>query len=415
MRMVALDVLMDVLENGAYANIALRKALSAGEPRDRAFVTELVNETLRNLRLIDGVVNHFSKLPVDKMKPIVRNVLRLTVCQLRVLTKIPPHAAVHEAVELTKKRGQAGLAGFVNGLLRNVVRKPNEPTIPPDNWVLRYSFPDKLAADVETWLGKEKAVDFAGYSHKIPSVTVFVNTLKTTPDALAARLHTEGVSCTDISGGFLALHSVGDMTELAPFKEGLFFVMDAGAITPVDALDVKPGMTLLDLCAAPGGKSFAAACKMQNRGTIYAMDIHPHRVALIKNTAKRLGITNLQTRTGDAREKQPDIPPTDAVLLDAPCSGLGTLRKRPEIKHRYKGIDPVLLTTQQVLLTAAANYVKPGGILVYSTCTVSREENDAIITRFCNTQPGFTLEKSSLLLPGPHNDGFFTARMRKGQ
>jgi 16S rRNA (cytosine967-C5)-methyltransferase len=427
MRSVALAVLMEVTEDGAYANIALRKALGQGglDPRDRAFVTELVNETLRNLGRIDTVINHFSKLTVDKMKPFIRNLLRMSVCQLRVLTKVPPHAAVHEAVELAKSQGFSALSGFVNGVLRAIVRKPDEPKL--DGWAAEYSYPKELAMKLIHWLGEEKAEAFARFSHIPPAITVYANTVKTTLDDLREGLTAEGLDCEKLGGGFLALRNTGDITGLSAFKEGLFFIIDPGAVWAVHALDLKPGRALIDLCAAPGGKSFAAACVMGDAGEIVAMDIHPHRVALMDKMAKRLGLRGIKMMVGDATNAE--LPQADAVLLDVPCSGLGTLRKRPEIKYKYSGADPMLGETQRDLLTGAARYVKPGGLLVYSTCTVAREENIDRVRWFCQRHPEFSVEPMPVLppleniphltednclqlLPGKNNDGFFIARLR---
>ncbi|MCL2500070.1 MAG: 16S rRNA (cytosine(967)-C(5))-methyltransferase RsmB [Defluviitaleaceae bacterium] len=430
MRNVALAVLMEVTENAAYANIALRKALGTGgsDARDRAFVTELVNETLRNLGFIDTVINHFSTLPVDMMKPSIRNLLRMSVCQLRVLTKIPPHAAVHEAVELAKSQGFAKLSGFVNGVLRSIVRKPNEPELPEGDWVVRYSYPEALAADLIHWLGEERAEEFARNSHAIPSVTVYANTTKLCSDNNSEYDFGEEINGETLGGGFRTLRNAGDITALQAFKNGLFFVMDPGAMWAVHALGLKPTDTLFDMCAAPGGKSFAAACVMGGAGEITAMDIHPHRVQLMDKTIRRLGLKSIKTKVGDGTNPSYNNK-YDAVLLDAPCSGLGTLRKRPEIKYRYDGPDPTLLETQRALLESAATYVKPGGTLVYSTCTVTREENIDRVRQFCKEHPSFTIEPLPMLpdektiphfvednclqlLPGEYNDGFFIARLR---
>jgi len=421
---------MEVTEDGAYANIALRKALGSGnwDARDRAFVTELVNETLRNLGWIDTVINRFSKLPVGEMKPFIRNLLRISVCQIRVLTKIPPHAAVHEAVELAKAQGYAALSGFVNGVLRTIVRTPNEPNLPEGNWAARYSYPEELAADLIYWLGEEKAGEFARNSHEIPAVTIYANTTKICFDDNVKPFLNEEISGRVLADGFLALRHTGDITALQAFKDGLFFVMDPGAMWAVHALGLKPTDTLLDMCAAPGGKSFASACVMGDAGEITAMDIHPHRVRLMEKTIRRLGLKSIKPIVGDGTKPSGDMK-YDAVLLDAPCSGLGTLRKRPEIKYRYDGPDPALLETQRALLESAATYVKPGGTLVYSTCTVTREENIDRVRQFCKEHPSFEIEPLPALpdektipyftedgclqlLPGEYNDGFFVARLR---
>ncbi|MCL2188342.1 MAG: 16S rRNA (cytosine(967)-C(5))-methyltransferase RsmB [Defluviitaleaceae bacterium] len=415
MRNIALAILMEVTENEAYANIALRKGLAQTtlEPRDRALVTEIVNETLRNLRVIDGIINHFSTLPVDQMKPYIRNLLRISICQLRVLTKIPPHAAVHEAVELAKSQGYGKLAGFVNGILRNAVRNPDTPPPPSeDSWALRYSYPAKLANDIKRWLGKEDAKTFAQNSHIPPALTIFTNTTKTTPEALAATLAAVDIECEPLENGLFALRNTGDISALPAFKEGLFFVIDAGAVAAVRALQLQPHQTLLDLCAAPGGKTFAAAAFMQNTGEITALDLHPHRVTLIEMTAKRLGFTQIKTLVGDGTSIS--LPQYDAVLLDAPCSGLGTIRKRPEIKYKYNGTDETLPDVQRNLFANAAKHVKPNGTLVYSTCTVARDENHDMVEWFLKYHLQFYLDSQEQLLPGSHNDGFFIARLVRG-
>ncbi|MCL2364734.1 MAG: 16S rRNA (cytosine(967)-C(5))-methyltransferase RsmB [Defluviitaleaceae bacterium] len=423
MRNIALAVLMEVMEDGAYANIALRKALGQAnlEPRDRAFVTELVNETLRNMGYLDAVINFFASLPVDKMRPYIRNLLCMSVCQMRILTKVPPHAAVHEAVELAKSSGNGTLAGFINGVLRNINRRPDEPVLSDTSWAVKYSCPPRLAAHLTRWLGEDAAREFARYSHAAPLVTIYANTTKITSAALAEKLTTHGMTVTPLEGAFLALRNTGDISVTEAFQAGEFFVMDPGAMAVVDALQLQPAQTMLDLCAAPGGKSFAAACATGGSAIITAMDIHPHRVTLMEMTRKRLGLQNITTRVGDATVPATPLATTenvqpmlyDAVLLDAPCSGLGTLRKRPEIKLRYNGIDPTLPDLQRKLLTAAATHVAPGGILVYATCTVTLEENAQQVASFCAAHPGFSLEHEAQLLPGAHSDGFYIARLRK--
>ena len=434
-RGVAVSILSDILEAGAYANIALRKALAqtALDSRDRAFVTELVNETLRNLLSIDYVINHFSKITVAKMKPFIRNLLRVSVCQLRHIEKTPESAAVNEAVKLAKVSGYAGLSGFVNGVLRNIVRQPDAPPMPnpgdPAYLARQFSYPRWLAADFVKWLGTEEALHFCQNSHLPPPVTVFTNTVKITTEALAARLQEEGVDCSPLGDTFLILRHTGDMARLAAFTEGLFFVMDPGAMSAVTAMGLKPGQTVLDLCAAPGGKSFGAACQMGNAGHVRAFDIHPHRTALVRESIKRLGLTCISPETKDATVYDPSLDATaEAVLLDAPCSGLGTIRKRPEIKYNRQASDiPSLTEKQHQMLSIGAKYVKPGGVLVYSTCTVAREENIDNIRWFLGHHEEFKIKPLELpertnmrfiqedgclqILPGPANDGFFVAAM----
>ena len=447
-REAAVSVLSDILESGAYANIALRKTLTEVklDSRDRAFVTELVNETLRNLLSIDYVLNHFSKVPVAKMKPFIRNLLRMSVCQLRHMEKTPDSAAVNEAVILAKANGYAGLSGFVNGVLRTVARQPGVPAMPgkdnPEYLARRYSYPGWLATSLVKWLGAKEAELFCHNSHLPPPVTIFVNTHKTTPSELAKRLHEEGVEITPIISpiqadidncplkDFLTIRSMGDISRLASFREGHFIVMDPGAIFAVAAMVPRPGHTVIDLCAAPGGKAFATACYMGNTGRVHAFDVHPHRTSLISDMLRQLGLTCVAPETKDATTHDPGLDASaDAVLLDAPCSGFGTVRKRPEIKYNRNPSDiAALAEKQRSMMSVGAKYVKPGGVFVYSTCTITREENIDNVHWFLRQHPfkmrpiqfpqsnevRFIEEDDCIqILPGPINDGFFVAVMVK--
>jgi len=449
-RAVAVSILSDILESGAYANIALRKALPQTEldSRDRAFVTELVNETLRNLLSIDHVLNHFSKVPVAEMKPFIRNLLRMSVCQLRHIEKTPESAAVNEAVILAKTHGYVGLSGFVNGVLRTIVRQPDAPPMPSlgstEYLARRYSYPTWLAAKLVKWLGAEEAEYFSNSSHQSPPVTIYTNTHKTTTSALIEKLRNEGIECSPVIQeltqddkhmnsplhDFLNIRNTGDISKLAAFRDGLFIVMDPGAIFAVTAMGLTPGQTVIDLCAAPGGKSFAAACHMGNTGRVRAFDIHPHRTSLISETIKRLGLTCITPETMDATTHNPSLDATaEAVLLDVPCSGFGTIRKRPEVKYNRVPQDIAeLAKKQRQMLSIGAKYVKSGGVLVYSTCTVARDENIENVRWFLlhhqfKMRPLHLPESCGIryieedgcvqILPGPANDGFFIAAMEK--
>jgi len=444
-RAIAVVVLSEILDEGAYANIALRKALQGTEAsaQARAFITEMVNETIRNLILIDHIIESFSNTPANEMKPFIRNVLRISVCQIRFLERIPERAAVNEAVVLAKAYGFERLAGFVNGILRSIAREPEKPSFSPKDLALRYSYPPWLVNSLVKWLGAKGAIEFCENSHKPAPVTVLANTCKTDINKLIESLQSEGVEAiplefddleisaqahetTGLEGiqhsvqnvvpkpsVMLSLRHTGDISKLKAFKEGHFIVADSGAMAAVHALDAKPGQTIIDICAAPGGKSFAAAFQMKNTGRIFAFDIHPHRVALIRQTQKRLGLSIIETSVQDALIFNPALANlADAVLVDAPCSGFGTIRKHPEIKYTRQPEDIRILAEKQArMLSNAAKYVKPNGILVYCTCTVAKEENIEIINNFINTHPSFSLESTQQTLPCAISDGFFTARL----
>ena len=414
-RAVAVSVLTDILDSGAYANIALRKSLAESniDQRSRAFVTDLVNETLRNLIQIDYTINSFSKTPINKMKPFIANLLRISVCQIRHMEKIPDRAAVNEAVVLTKAHGYTDLSGFVNGILRNISRE-NASKI--NSLSLKYSYPKWLIEKLSQWLKKDEIVqEFLENSHRPPPVIILANIHKTSQNQLVELLQSEGVDATPLSETgkhpFIMLRQPGDITRLSAFKDGLFFVIDPGAIHAVEALDPQPGQTIMDLCAAPGGKTFAIAGLMKNQGNLLAYDIHPHRIELIKQTGKRLGLSIITSTIKDATVFDPELANTaDAILLDAPCTGFGTIRKHPEIKYNRTPQDiKDMANLQKEMLTVAAKYLKPGGKLVYCTCTVSLEENTYNIKNFLENHPNFSLKSEKLLLPSPTSDAFYVA------
>jgi len=426
-RQIAISVLMEISEKNAYNNIALRRALDAhpnSKQMQRAFVTELVNGTLRNRILIDHVINSFSRNPTSDMKPFITELLRTAVYQIMFMSKVPPSAAVNEAVKLAKRNGFEPLSGFVNGILRNIVRagdiKPWDSvpgkvqrTFPPAGDLspdpvylsIRYSFPLWLARALQDWLG-DGAEKFCADSHIAPAVTVCVNTLKTNRDALAAELEATGIICTasETTDTCLHLRRVSNLTATDAYKKGHFFVIDENAYLAALALRPAPGQTIIDLCAAPGGKSFALAGLMQNEGKIISCDIHPHKIRLLEKMASRLSISCIQAEVRDALVPNPDWQ-ADAVLLDAPCTGFGIIQKKPDIKYTKTMKDvKELAKFQRALLTAAATYVKHGGTLVYSTCTVTTEENEDNTAWFLENHPYELLTQERI-------GGFFIARM----
>ena len=416
-RAVAVSVLLDVLEEGAYANIALRKAFAEQslEPRERAFVTDMVNETLRNLLQIDHILNNLSKTPIDKMKPFIRNLLRISACQIKFMDKIPDRAAVNEAVVLAKAYGFENLSGYVNGVLRNVSRSQTDKIKSP---ALEYSYPKWLMDKLRLWLGEDGAQSFCENSHRIPSVIILTNTHKTTPDQLVKQLEAEGVEVTALENSrhpFLILRQMGDITRLTSFKDGWFFVLDPGTMHAVEAMNPQPGQTIIDLCAAPGGKSFAMAAFMKNEGNLLAYDIHRHRVELIRQTSKRLGLSIITPAINDAVVFNPQLESfADKVLLDVPCSGLGTIRKHPEIKYFRQPQDiGMLAKKQREMLAQTSKYVKPGGELVYCTCTVTRDENGDNIKHFLETHPHYSLVCEQQILPSATSDGFYVATLKR--
>ena len=413
-RGTALRVLENVLEGRAFSNIALRKAFRANQhlgKKNRAFVSEIVYTTIRNLIQIDFIINHFTKIETCKMEPAIRNLLRLSVCQMRFMDKVPSYAAVNEAVELARAVGHAGLSGFVNGVLRNVARNPKKPHIGSDDLGLLYSCPKELLDELQA-LGPGLE-EFLKNCQTTPPVTVFPNTTIISLQELAKVLEGEEIE-TEALDSCLIVKGTGDISMLDSFKSGLFFVMDPGAYHPVMALELKPGETLVDLCAAPGGKSFAAACIMQNEGVIEAYDISRHKVSLIVQGKRRLGLRIIGAAYGDALKYEPRREAyADAVLVDAPCSGLGTLRKHPEIKYRFAKKDIKMHAEKQILLLKkAVRLLKPGGRLVYSTCTITKQENMEVAIELEKSSK-ISLLETFQIMPGKTTDGFFVAKFTK--
>jgi len=429
-RHIAINILLEVNTKNAYSNIALRKALDSHPglaPHQRAFITEIVKGTLRNLILIDYIIDNFSKKPASKMKPLIREILRISVYQIKWLDKVPDSAAVNEAVKLAKKHGFDSLSGFINGILRNIVRAKEGEGIPlpkqgkgAEGYAkylsLRYSFPLWLAKALINWLG-DSAEAFCKQSDIPPAVTICTNVIKTTRDNLILKLESQGVICkkSDLSDTCIITKETADITQLEAYKQGLFFVMDEGAALAVDALRLRPGQKLIDICAAPGGKSFAASGRVGDSGKVISYDIHHHKVKLMRDMIKHLGLSCMRAEVMDATKANPlQKGRADAVLLDAPCSGFGTIRKKPEIKYT-KTMEDVknLAKLQKQMLAAASSYVKQGGVLVYSTCTVAKEENEDIIQWFLSEFPFKLNNPPKMLLPSDYHDGFYIAEMSK--
>jgi 16S rRNA (cytosine967-C5)-methyltransferase len=416
-REVSLNILLEITQKKAYNNIALQKALRdcvTWKPYQRAFVTELVKGTLRNLILINHIIDRFTEKPIYKTNPIVGLIVQTAVYQIHWMDKVPVSAAVNEAVKLVKKRGFPGADRFVNGVLRNIDRSINaifSETLPFD---IRYSIPPWLAGALTEWLGGIKqAEEFCLRTHATPPLTLVANTLKTTRSALSISFFDGAVNYTRSvrNDHCLYIKNSSDITVTEAYRQGLFHVMDESAYTAAVAADVKPGQFVIDLCAAPGGKSFVCAAMMQNRGTVHACDIHPHKIKIVQDGAKRLGVTCMVTHINDAAVTRPAwVGKADAVLLDAPCSGFGTLRRKPDIKYN-KTLEDVrrLALIQRELLTAAAAYVKTGGTLLYSTCTVSQEENGDNAQWFIKNHP-FALAEAKQILPDDTGDGMYYAK-----
>lgn len=420
-RKTAFRVLLRVEREKAYSNLALDAELKrSANGAPTAFVTALVYGALERQITLDFVLQQYLRQPLRKLRPEVRVILRMGVLQLYFMDKVPASAAVNESVKLVKKNGCAYAAGLVNSVLRKISETPLTYPKTGDlvsDWSIRYACPKALVEHFIKDYGESDAQGILSASLSGAPTVLRVNTLKTTAKDLQNRLQTEGI---ETSAGTLentlVVQSGGAIEQLSSYREGLFHVQDTASALCVQALALQPGQTLLDMCAAPGGKSFTAAQIMQNQGRIMAFDLHEHRVRLISDGTKRLGISIIDAQTQDAAVFHAALEKTaDRVLCDVPCSGLGVLRRKPEIRLRELTFIDNLTDIQYNILVHASKYLRMDGVLVYSTCTLSRAENEGVCDRFLRENPMYQKDGDyKTLLPHKDGtDGFFIARLRR--
>ncbi|WP_195254506.1 16S rRNA (cytosine(967)-C(5))-methyltransferase RsmB [Merdimmobilis hominis] len=431
-RQIAVEALGKVNGSKGYSNIVIDKALeqSGLDLRDAAFATALFYGVLERMLTLDHCIAGFSKTPVEKLTPQVREILRVSLYQILYMDSVPDSAAVNEAVNLTRVFRKESAGGFVNGVLRAFLRSgkrvPRMAGSRADQLSIQYSCPAWL---VQLWLdsyGEENTEGILKTSLGRPPVYIRINTLKTTADALSVQLEEEGavVRRDEMEENCLRVSGTGDVTALPAFQEGLFHVQDKSSQLCVKALDARPGMRVLDICAAPGGKSFTAAQWMHGEGELLAMDLYRARAALVAEGAQRLDIGCIAAKEGDASRYNSKLGLFDRVLCDAPCSGLGIIRRKPEIKYKNPEELGEIPQLQYNILSNSANYVKKGGILLYSTCTLNPGENEGVVERFLAEHRDFAPCRlpQSLGSSGhtvtlfPHQgdtDGFFISTMER--
>ena len=420
-RKIALEIFQNIIKDEAYSNLEIKDTLAGSslDKRDKRFVTALVYGTLERLVTLDYIIVQYTK--DQRLHANIRDILRMGVYQI-IYMRTGEVAACNESVELTKEIGKEKLAGFVNAVLRNIIRQKDELQLPtrehPRYLSVKYSYPQAL---INYWV-KSYGFDFVdAMLENWPKggVSLRPNYLKFTPEQFEQYLshidltYTRGSVCPQI------FRVPGlDVNEQEDFQNGYYSIQSEGSYLAAKMMNVKPGIKVLDLCAAPGGKAAAMAEAMNNTGLIVAFDKHDHRVDLIRRNAERLGITNISAHRHDGLnliEKYRNM--FDAVLLDAPCSGLG-VNGKPELRYRYSQEKiQQLVQLQSTLLQNSAAYVKKGGALVYSTCTISPLENEQILNKFLENNKEFILqgtegyEAVSQLFPHKEGEGFFVARM----
>ena len=437
-RELALKILFQVNEEGAYANLALDKALFSCkdlDPRDRGLITEIVYGSVKYRGKLDYVLNQFAKTKVKKMDHWTRNNLRMALYQIMFLDKVPDSAAVDESVKLAKKYGRSDK--FVNAVLRNYLRGkdtmqwPDKTKQPVEYLCVEYSFPQWMVERFVRQYGMADTEKLLQYYNQPAPLWIRTNTLKISREALKTQLEQEGlvVSESRYTPEGLQIHSAVNLHQLKAFQQGLFTVQDESSMLVALAAEPDKDMRILDVCSAPGGKSTHMAQLMKNTGSIYACDIHKHRLELIEENCKRLGITNIKTVEQDGtvltRRWQE---PFDVIVCDVPCSGLGVLGRRADARWSKESEDIAgLCGIQKRILEEAAQLVVPGGTLIYSTCTITPEENQDMVEQFLARHPEYEADNTITdcwlnmdketngyvqFLPFADDmDGFFIARM----
>lgn len=385
---------------------------------------------LQSTALLDYYIDLNSK-SASKIEPKVRDIMRSGAYQLIFMDKIPASAAVNESVALCKKLGYSRTSGFCNAVLRKIASCADKLPEPPGKGTaqylsVKYSHPQQLAQYIVDRRGYDAAEAFLAADNTIPDTCLQVNTLKITPDELMARLLAESIPCSMHPWLPNCIVTAGSVSSMPGFDEGLFYVQDPAAKCAVLAAALEPGMYVLDSCAAPGGKSFAAAIAMRNEGSIDSCDLHDKKIRLISEGAQRLGISCINAFSHDARE--PFYRQYDAIIADVPCSGYGVIRKKPEIRYKPLEDSASMPAIQAAILENLSQYVKPGGVIVYSTCTVLGRENEDVVKAFLRAHAEFSAESFTLpngetatdgyttFWPDIHGtDGFFVSKLRRNK
>ena len=426
-RELILGILLEVTRDGAYSHVALRNVLTKYQyldKRERAFITRVTEGSLERMIEIDYVLNQFSKVKVDKMKPVIRCILQSSVYQLKYMDAVPNSAVCNEAVKLASKKGFHNLKGYVNGVLRNISRNLDQVVYPDKSdfvqylsvrysmpvWILKQWLSAYDAETVETMLE-----DFL----KEKPTTVRCNLNQCTVAELTESLRKEGVEVQTHPRLSYALSISGYdyLANLESYRKGMFYIQDISSMLVTETADPKAGDYVIDVCAAPGGKALHMAEKLDGTGHVEARDLTDYKVNLIQENILRTGITNVSAVKQDATESDAaSLEKADIVIADLPCSGLGVLGKKTDLKYKMtEAIQRELVALQRSILSNVQSFVKPGGTLVYSTCTIHKGENEENVAWFLEQFPNFVLEgEARQLLPGVDaSDGFFIAKFKR--
>ena len=415
-RELALDMLLAIDRDGQYSHLVLRDVLDKYQylsKQERAFLTRLTEGTIERMLTLDYVIDQFSKTKVKKMKPLIRELMRLSVYQIMYMDGVPDAAVCNEAVKLARKRGFSGLSGFVNGVLRSVARGWKDVTF--QNESVRYSVPEWIIDGWNADYGRDVTEKMLEAFMQPAKITVRTNTQKCTPEELKDRLSQEGVTVEAIEGisYAFALSGFDYLAGLGSFQDGWFYVQDISSMTVAHAADPKKGDYIIDVCAAPGGKSSHLAELLDGSGMVEARDLTEYKVGLIEENILRHDLHNMKAVQQDATLfDESSVEKADILICDLPCSGLGVIGRKSDIRYKMtaeKAHDLAVL--QQEMLDTVWKYVKRGGKLIYSTCTIHKEENEDNVAAFLQKHPQFTLVEQRQIFPMEGSDGFFVAKM----
>ena len=426
-RELVLDILIEVNEKEQYSHLVIRDVLNKYqylEKQERAFLTRLAEGTIEHMLEMDFIINSFSKVKVNKMKPLIRNLLRMSVYQLKYMDSIPDAAVCNEAVKLARKRGFGQLRGFVNGVLRNIAREqahlqyPDEKLEPVRFLEVTYSVPAWM---VEQWIkdfGYEQTKGICASFLQERPITIRTNLTKATPEELKDKLEAEGVTVNKIEKLPYAfeISNYDYLQALESFEAGLFYVQDISSMMVAEIAAPEKGNYIIDVCAAPGGKSSHLAEKMEGTGTVEARDLTEYKVSLIEENIERHGLKNMNAVQMDATlYDEASKEKADVLICDLPCSGLGVMGKKTDIRYKMTAEKQKdLVQLQRQILDTVYTYVKKGGTLVYSTCTIHKDENAGNVEWFVKKHPEFEVISSEQMFPGgEYHDGFFIAKLRR--
>lgn len=432
-RQTAFEILNKIQRDNSYSNLALDAVLekTQAEADDKRLISALVYGVAERMITLDYQLSLYLSQPLKKLKPQVLTILRLGAYQILFMDKIPASAAVNESVKLAKNNQAQFASGLVNAVLRKIdkngLKLPDEKAEKYRS--VKYSCPQWLIDMWDKAYGNENTDKLLEASFGAVGTVLRVNTLKTDCDDLIKKLKEEGFEAKlcDETDNAVAVEKSGAIHKTKCYSYGLFHVQDTASQLCCAALGVKENDTVLDICSAPGGKSFTLAEMMNNTGRIISCDVYEHRLKLIENGASRLGISNIKVMKNDGSVFNPDIPKADKILCDVPCAGLGVIRKKPEIRYKESAQVDKLPELQYSILCTSASYLKQNGVLVYSTCSLNPDENENIINRFLSEHPDFRSERVLpelprygdntdyiSLMPHLHNcDGFFIAKLIK--